>query len=70
MTIEHNHPPHLISPERPVSNCPRCKLNKAAPALLEACKDLYKIMVADNLMPESVSYMKNAEAAIAKATGE
>lgn len=37
MIIEHNHLRHHLDIEDP--NCPRCKLNEAAPDLLAACKE-------------------------------
>lgn len=42
----------------------------AAPELLTAMVDLLSCIAADNLLPESVSYMKAARAAVAKATGK
>lgn len=47
---------------------PNARLIAAAPELLTACQDLYKIITADELIPESVGYMKQAKTAIAKAT--
>jgi len=37
-TILHNHPAPLEE-IRFYDNCPRCRLEKAAPALLQACKE-------------------------------
>jgi hypothetical protein len=42
----------------------------AAPELLQALRDLLNVIAADDLVPESVSYMKQARAAIAKAEGQ
>ena len=42
----------------------------AAPDLYEALQWLYAIVARDGLLPLSVSYMQNAEAALAKARGE
>lgn len=41
----------------------------AAPELLKALKDVLTMIAFDDLIPESVSYMKQARAAIAKAEG-
>ena len=38
--------------------------------LLEACKVLYKIIVANDVLPKSVSYMKEAKAVITEAEKE
>lgn len=42
----------------------------AAPALYEALQWLFAIVLRDGLMPASVSYMQNAEAALKLARGE
>jgi hypothetical protein len=39
----------------------------AAPDLLEALTDIMRVIEIDNLIPESVSYMQAARAALAKA---
>ncbi len=49
---------------------PDARLIVAAPDLLEALVDLVKLIETDDLVPESVSYMKQAREALAKATGE
>jgi hypothetical protein len=46
------------------------RLITAAPDLLQALDDLLCVIATDELIPESVSYMRHARAAIAKATGE
>lgn len=46
-----------------------CRLIAAAPEMLEALRDIMRVIETDNLVPESVSYMRQARAAIAKATG-
>ncbi len=46
------------------------RLISAAPELLQALGDLLGVIQEDELIPESVSYMKQARAAIAKATAE
>ena len=45
------------------------RLIAATPDLLEALHDLLVLIETDSLIPESVSYMRQARAAIAKATG-
>lgn len=45
------------------------RLVAAAPCLLAALGDLLGVIAADELIPESVSFMRAARAAIAKATG-
>lgn len=45
------------------------RLFTAAPDLLEALRDVLEMIAADRLIPESVSYMRRARAAIAKAEG-
>lgn len=49
---------------------PDARLIAAAPDLLAALVDLLKLIETDELVPESVSYMKEAREAVAKATGE
>lgn len=44
------------------------RLIAAAPDLLEALRDLLALISIDSLVPESVSYMREARAAITKAT--
>lgn len=46
---------------------PDACLIAAAPTLLSALVDLLKLIETDQLVPESVSYMKEARAAVAKA---
>ena len=41
----------------------------ALPALQEALRDLLDVISADDLVPESVSYMRQARAALAQADG-
>lgn len=48
---------------------PDARLVAAAPDLLRALKDLLQMVSVDELIPESVSYMKEARAAVAKAEG-
>ena len=45
------------------------RLLAAAPALREALKDLLEVIATDDLVPESVSYMRQARAALAAAEG-
>jgi hypothetical protein len=45
------------------------RLIEAAPDLLAALGDLLSVIETDDLLPESVSYMKQARAAIKKAEG-
>lgn len=47
----------------------RCPLHAAAPCLLKALEDIMQVIATDELMPESVSYMKQARAAIKAARG-
>jgi len=49
--------------------CANARLIAAAPDLLQALDDLLLCIEVDALMPESVSFMRQARAAIAKATG-
>lgn len=48
---------------------PDARLIASAPDLLEALKDLLQAVATDQLIPESVSYMRQARAAVAKAEG-
>jgi len=41
----------------------------AAPELFEALRDLVNVIAVDDLVPESVSYMRQTRAALAKAEG-
>ncbi len=45
------------------------RLIAAAPGLLAALRDILEMIAADDLVPESVSYMREARAAVAKAEG-
>lgn len=45
------------------------RLIAAAPDLLEALRDLLNVIATDDLVPESVSYMQQARAALATAEG-
>ncbi len=45
------------------------RLIAAAPDALDALRDLLRVIATDELIPESVSYMQHARAAIAKAEG-
>jgi len=47
---------------------PDQRLIACAPRLLSALVDLLKLIETDELVPESVSYMKEARAAVAEAT--
>lgn len=47
-----------------------CSLHAAASDLLTACEGLLEVIRNDDLVPESVSYMREAASAIAKARGE
>ena len=44
------------------------KLIAAAPELIQVLKDIMDVIATDQLVPESVSYMRQARAAIKKAT--
>ena len=46
-----------------------CRLHETAPDLLKALKDLLNVIEVDDLIAKSVSYMKQARAAVAKAEG-
>jgi hypothetical protein len=48
---------------------PNARLIAAAPEMLEALRDVLEMIATDDLVPESVSYMQQARAAIAKAEG-
>ena len=48
---------------------PDARLIAAAPSLLQALKDLLQMVETDQLIPESVSYMREARAAVAKVEG-
>jgi hypothetical protein len=68
----------LAAPTQAVIHCPDAPMTcdpsdmsliAAAPDLLAALRDLLNVIAADDLVPESVSYMQQARAAIAKAEG-
>lgn len=46
------------------------RLLQAAPDLYLALRDIMRVISTDDLIPESVSYMKQARAALFKAVGE
>lgn len=46
------------------------QLVSAAPDLYEALNDIMRVIATDELVPESVSYMRQARTALAKARGE
>jgi hypothetical protein len=48
-------------------NCQRTRMREAAPQLAEALVDLLEVISRDQLIPESVSYMQQARAALTKA---
>ncbi len=50
-----------------VEDLANARLMAAAPELLASLKDLVTVIRADALMPESVSYLQEADKAIAKA---
>ena len=62
----HNHPQDTIYHH----DCPRCRLNEAAPALLSICKDILALCKAKNIPLNKENLAVSLESAIALAEPE